>query len=193
MKKLIILILICVFCFGFTIQDEHKKVIARKNATTACVRDTGTLVMDSDGLGFSTDGTVGDITVGTAYGQSISYGSEWQLEAIEIRFPAGKTDCVCTVRICATDDCTTYMEEWTGISPIDDAVDTFLVSVDNDTYSASTTYYIGIMETSGYCDIRYDNTSPPYAGGSAWTAGPVWNMGSADTSLDYFFNVYKCQ
>ena len=33
MKKLILIILLSIFCFGFSIQDAHKSVIARKNAT----------------------------------------------------------------------------------------------------------------------------------------------------------------
>ena len=34
-KRLIIVIILSVFCFGFTVQDAHKKVIARMNAAAA--------------------------------------------------------------------------------------------------------------------------------------------------------------
>jgi len=33
MKKLTLIILLSIFCFGFSIQDAHKKVIARNNDT----------------------------------------------------------------------------------------------------------------------------------------------------------------
>ena len=36
LKKLIIVIILSIFCFGFTIQDMHKRVIAIKNTSVSC-------------------------------------------------------------------------------------------------------------------------------------------------------------
>lgn len=191
MKKLIIYILAFVFLSGVSFaSDLKKKIIAKKKGggAVACAKDSGTLVMDESSMDQD-----GELSLGSdANGQSISYAANWKLWSIELHFGAStNADCRATVRIGTAKDLSTYMEEWTGINPGVGGSLKELLSVDQDAYSSSTTYYIGFIETAGSCTLYYDSTTPPYAGGSRIGTSSVWTLGSDLTARDYHINVYK--
>ena len=54
-KKLIIVIILSIFCFGFTIQDMHKAVIARKNASAVDLMDSSNAVSKTNEADATTD------------------------------------------------------------------------------------------------------------------------------------------
>ena len=195
MKKLFITLFLLAFCVsisGAGIVDKLKSVIARKNAV--CVKDTGTLIYDytagSDGfqLGSSTQ----------AAGEDFIYGSAFKLYSIKLYFD-WVTDCEVTVRIGATNDLTTvYMEEWANVTvnsggPADASYE--FISVDQDTFSASTTYSIGVIETSGTCALQYGTSNPVATNDmiydDAGTTGWVMDYSYTD-NRDINMELFRC-
>ena len=187
MKKLILSILF-ILCLSFQASAFNPMIVVSGGGAASCVKDTTDPVMDY--LGGEADG--GMNLTSNAVGQSISYGNAWQLHTISVKIDqATNADCRFSVRIGPDADLTTtYYEEWTDINPGEGESIKAIESVDFDSYEASTTYYIGFIETAGICSIRRDATSPTYAGGSYIIAGSVWNMsGGADTGRDYIIEV----
>ena len=150
----------------------------------ACAKDTATLVMNQENSGASWSAS------SDAVGQSISYGSDWQLYSLYISFSTNDESGVATVRIGTALDLSSPIEEWTNIA-VDGAGSRYveLVSVQNDVYSASTTYYVGIIETTSDVLVRYVNSND-YAGGQFYD-GTAWVLDTPNAGRDLKMNVYK--
>ena len=187
MKKLILSILF-ILCLSFQASAWNPMVVVSgSGGLPACAKDSGTLVMDESAMSGDSSSSLD----ANARGQSISYASDFQLYSIYIDLHSDdSSSCVMTVRIGSDKNLTggNVIEEWSSVATNDDYHE--FVSTQNDTYSASTTYYIGFIEDSGTCKVVYDNTSPPYAGGTSIDASSVWQLGS-DGAVDYHISVYK--
>lgn len=182
-----IIILIPIFSYAGWFSGSRSDM-GRFIVSSGCTKDTGTLVMDD-----SSFVNTGSQSMNTnAIGQSISYGSDWSLYSIELEFN-NNSNCVASVRIGNSADLSTYMEEWNSVSIADGNTVHEFISIDNDSYSSSTTYYIGVIEVSGTCYLRYDGNNPYANGSSIYIGSSGWNMGTADTNRDFKVSVYKCQ
>lgn len=152
----------------------------------ACTKDVSNLVMDQQ----VDDGDTA--LTAAAKGQSISYASPWSLYSIRLYFGYVPTGGTVTVRIGTSANLGTYIEEWAAVS-VPSAGWVEFVSVLNSAYSASTTYYFGLIENSGDIYVGVDSSSPSYSGGAYVPAGSTWAMGSPDTGIDMTAQVFKCQ
>ena len=131
----------------------------RGGGAAVCTKDTGTLIYDytAGASGYSLG------TTSQAAGEDFIYGSEFQLYSIILHFN-WVTDCVVTVRVGAGTDLTTvYMEEWASVTVNTGGPGHFsyeFISVDQDTFSSSTTYSVGVIEISGTCSLQYATGNP---------------------------------
>lgn len=187
MMKKILLTLLLVILFCTPVFANEEELYYGKHAPAGCVKDTVDLVMDQT----TDDGGASMST--NAMGQSISYGSAWTLHSFNVEFGATCSSCVVTFRIGASTDLGTYMEQWASVAIADGGELKEFVSVDQDAYDASTTYYIGGIENSGTCVWRYKGTASSYPGGMAYPTGTLWNLGSPLSDRDQSAQVFKCQ
>lgn len=191
MKKILLFIAILFFSSlasaGFLQMQEQ---IIMSKQTAACTKDTVDLVMDQ-GTATSAVG----LPVGNAIGQSISYANAWSLYSISIVFDGTTSSCVMSLRIGTSDNLGTTTEpyeEWVSVNIGSGAKTYEFVSVDNDTFTGTITYYIGGLEESGTCAWDYANTDV-YAGGTRVYASSGWSMGSPAATNDITMDVNKCE
>ena len=186
MKKYYLIALVLFWlCFGF-IQQQHLAVIGKKLTAAECTKDTSNLIMDiTDEDAYTSPSTE------NALGQSVSFGSQWSLYSIKIKWAVGSS-CSAEVRIGTSKDLSSYTENWTGITPGNGGEAIELISVDNDVYSSSTPYYIGFKVESGACSVYQDSASG-YASGTKVYSSSGWQLGADDTVRDFSLQVYQCQ
>ena len=126
----------------------------------------------------------------TAEGQSWASGAGGQLAKFCVYGTDEGTNGTITCRIGTGTDLSSYMEEFvSGTISSDDWI--CWDSVDQDTFTASTTYYWGCIESSGDTGLGTDNTNP-YADGKKIWGGTGWAMGAEHDSVDHLFEIYWC-
>ncbi|MHC4106134.1 MAG: hypothetical protein ACYSR9_14420 [Planctomycetota bacterium] len=185
MKKLFyeLLLLLLLAFISSTYATTTVTVIG--GSTSVCTKGAAVMTDVVDDAG-------GILTVNDAIGQSISYASGWQLHSIDLHMAGLSENCVMSLKIgpdtTLGDDA---YETWTSQNAGSGEKTFTVTSVDNDSFSASTTYYVGIMETSGDCRIRYD-TGNEYAGGQYYGSDSSWTLGAAVGARDWDIQVYKC-
>jgi hypothetical protein len=186
MKKILLILILCLIpslVFSQTYRAYSKPIIV----DDGCTKDTSNLVMDYLDYNDSTMNLTANAT-----GQSISYGSEWNLHSIVLEFDPACSSCVVSVRIGTSTNLGTYVEEWANVNISNDGEQKEFLSVLNSTYSASTTYYVGWLEVSGTCVLDRDTSSPAYAGGKGYESDSGWQLGGT-LSYDASMSVYKCE
>jgi len=188
-KKLFLILCALVLCsssYAGNIKDI-KKVIARKNAGCT-IPDIG-----SPDINFSTTNGSNTLVSPNAEGQSFASGAGGKLARICVNIETGETDPVISVRIDSDTDMSDgngYMEGWTSATLSTNGWVCFL-SVDNDVYTAATTYYIAVNEDSG--DAKwYHDTADGYGGGTDYGPSSGWTLGGAADYADQNFKIYWC-
>ena len=191
MKKLIVLL--CILMLGVTTSSMGGMGVLGVGGGVSCTKDTGTLVYNN-----TTSGNAWGLSPpNQAAGQDFQYGSEFRLYSITITFKDASS-CVATLRIGAGTDLGTYMEEWASVSIPDNAGDSTyeFVSVDNDTFSASTTYGIGLIEVSGTCSLKYSSSNEIASSDYRYnnSGSTSWDMNYPyPDSYDITAQVNKCE
>jgi hypothetical protein len=195
MKKLLIALSILLISLPAIagITEMMSAVVAAKNRASSggeCIKDETPIADGSlaDGSGKILDGT-------DAVGESFQYGSEFRLYSIEIYMTDASSSCVADIKVGSSSDLTggNVIESWDSVAFADDETPSEVVSVQNDTYSASTAYYFGVNEASGDCRVR-KGAGDPYASGDYHSTNSGWTLDpTGDSDDDLRFRVYKCQ
>ena len=195
MRKLILILFILLSCASLANSGGIISFPGGGVPSSVCVKDAGTLVMAQ---AVNSDTVILSTTFQVA--QTISHtdgGGTWKLHSIDLYMSvAGDQLCDLEVRIGDNINLTggNIWETWT-VTDVQEEDDyhTFL-SVDNDTYTDGTTYWIGIHETGGNCRPGGDSTGD-YAGGNYHSdTNNNWTFDGFDyTERDVTMNVYKCQ
>ena len=190
MKKYLLIFILIFSSVAFAgWQDDLIGVIAQKNATPVCVKDTGTLIYNqtsSTGSWALEDGV-------QAAGQNVTAAS-FQLYSIKLYFN-DNSGCSVTVRAGTTADLSTYVEEWANVAIGDGLADYEFISATNDTY---TNLYWGVIEYGGACKPRY-STGDPVTPGSDFqygdTGGVDWDISGYvyTDGRDITSEVFKCE
>ena len=195
MRKLILILFIILSCASLANSGGIISFPGGGAGGVVCVKDTTTLVMDETAFDVDTDQ---DLNPTDAIGQSISYsGSNWDLYSIEIQcYGPTCNGCQVELRIGTSSNLATTTEPYEvwATANLGDGGLVEVLSVDNDTFTDGTTYYIGMVEVNATaCGLAAETTAGSYAGGENLITGASgWQLGTTQ-GRDYHINVYKCQ
>ena len=189
-KKLIIAIILSIFCFGFTIQDMHKAVIARKNVVAG-----------------GGDGAVGNTVVtsteihynagGIAHSKFVipTDGSAGTVGYAHLRISDGNSNGVCVALYSAAGAVLLQCED-----TLSDGTDEWANIACTGTYEleASTTYYLGFHINDGAGNVVYyrgtavgeyiwDDNNPTASCATSIDTAEEHSVG-ADFSLSIYFD-----
>ena len=186
MKKLFLILCALVLCsssYAGNIKDI-KKVIARKNA--------GCTIPGAADVSYETTDSSNTLVTGAAEGQSFASGAGGTLAQICVNIDYNGSAGTIGLRI---DDDTNLAD-----APVEDFGNSASISSDgwvcfpsvtNPTITATTTYYIGVMENSG--DLKwYHDSAAEYGSGQGWVANSGWTLGENNPAIDMTFRVYYC-
>jgi hypothetical protein len=187
MKKLFYGLLLLLL-LAFISSNATTTVTVIGGSTSVCTKGAAVMTDVADDAGASWGN-------GKTIGQSFSYASGWQLHSIDIHM-ADLTDSNCVFDIKIGPDTSLgddAYETWTGQGAAGGHEIITITSIDNDSFSASTTYYVGFMETTSDCRVQYD-TGNEYGGGQYYNGdGAGWTLGTPFAGRDLDIQVYKCQ
>lgn len=189
MKKLILLILLihCV-CYG----DAALIGLEANNSTQGGTCSSGTVDTNADFLEHSTGDSNHKLKTAGAQGQSFQTSSSGSIYSITVYVSAieggGGT---CTMRWGPDEDLTSTYYQEIAISGITTTGDYEFIFTDNDSITASTTYYFGAITSA--VDTLYfrKDTADGYPNGTL-KSGLSWNMSTTTSGSDLLFEVKLC-